>query len=118
MLILIYAFLGPDGTGLLISNEVDIRKMSNQELVMRINTDIKSGDYFFTDLNGFQMIKRKRYDKLPLQANYYPVPSMAYVQDDASRMTLMSRTPLGGSSLKPGQLEIMMDRRLMQDDNR
>lgn len=43
---------------------------------------------------------------------------MAYIQDDASRMTLSTRTPLGGSSLKPGQLEIMMDRRLMQDDNR
>ncbi len=36
----------------------------------------------------------------------------------SSRLTLISRQPLGGSSLKSGQLEIMMDRRLMQDDNR
>lgn len=35
-----------------------------------------------------------------------------------SRLSLISRQPLGGSSLSPGSLEIMMDRRLMQDDNR
>ena len=109
---------GPDGTGLLITNEINIKQMNNQELIMRINSGIQSGDLFFTDLNGFQIVKRKRYTKLPLQANYYPIPSMSYIQDDTSRLTLISRTPLGGSSLKPGQLEIMMDRRLMQDDNR
>merc|ERR1712223_588618 len=109
---------GPDGTGLLITNEVNIKQMNNQELIMRINSGVQSDDLFFTDLNGFQMVRRKRYAKLPLQANYYPIPSMSYIQDETSRLTLISRTPLGGSSLKSGQLEIMMDRRLMQDDNR
>jgi len=33
-------------------------------------------------------------------------------------MTLISRQPLGGSSLESGQLEVMLDRRLMQDDNK
>ena len=113
-----FLFTGTDGTGLLIANEVDITRMDNTELIMRINTDMKTEDTFYTDLNGFQMIKRKKYQKLPLQANYYPIPSMAYMQDETSRLTLISRTPLGGSSLKSGQLEIMMDRRLMQDDNR
>ena len=78
--------------------------MNNQELIMRINSGVQSGDLFFTDLNGFQMVKRKRYAKLPLQANYYPIPSMSYIQDDTSRLTLISRTPLGGSSLKSGIL--------------
>ena len=65
------------------------------------------------------MMKRKRrLDKLPIGANYYPIPSMAYIQDDKSRLTLVTKQPLGGSSLKAGQLEIMMDRRLTQDDNR
>ena len=31
---------------------------------------------------------------------------------------MVTRQPLGGSSLSSGQLEIMLDRRLMQDDNR
>ena len=35
-----------------------------------------------------------------------------------SRVSMVTRQSLGGSSLSPGQFEIMMDRRLMQDDNR
>ena len=60
------------------------------------------------------MIKRKRYDKLPLQANFYPVASMAYIQDKTSRLSLISGQPLGGTSAASGSLEIMLDRRLMQ----
>ena len=71
---------GPDGTGLQIDNGVDIRQLDNSEIAMRFNTDLKTSDEFFTDLNGFQMIKRKRLAKIPLQANYYPIPSMAYIQ--------------------------------------
>lgn len=107
-----------DGTGLHIENNLDIRGMNNAEIAMRVSSSLASGDAFFTDLNGFQMMRRKRLAKIPLQANYYPVPSLTYVEDDASRLSLFSRQPLGGASLAPGQLELMMDRRLMQDDNR
>ena len=64
------------------------------------------------------MIKRKRYSKLPIQANFYPLPSMGYIQDSGSRLSLISGQPLGGTSASSGQLEVMLDRRLMQDDNR
>ena len=77
--IMVFLELGPDGTGLQIDNEVDIRHFDNSEIAMRLTTDLKSGDHFYTDLNGFQMIKRKRMEKIPLQANYYPIPSMAYI---------------------------------------
>ena len=74
---------------------------------MRLSTGLASGDEFFTDLNGFQMIKRtRRLEKLPLQANYYPVASMAYIQDQSSRLTLVTKQPLGGSSLSEGQVEL------------
>ncbi len=112
---------GVDGTGLLIDNLVDWRESNNQELAMRLDTDLRGEDNFFTDLNGFQMIRRKRtlQSKLPLQANFYPMPSMAYLQgEDGDRLTLVGRQPLGAASLKQGQMEVMLDRRLMQDDNR
>ena len=41
-----------------------------------------------------------------------------YILGEPFRLTLVSKQPLGGSSLAPGQLEILMDRRLNQDDNR
>ena len=65
-----------------IDNLVDVSQMNNQEVAMRISTDVDSGEEFFTDLNGFHAIRRKRLAKIPLQANYYPVPSMIYLQDD------------------------------------
>lgn len=101
-----------------IRNMIDIGVMDNTEIVMRIATRIQSGDTFYTDLNGFQMIKRKRFQKIPLQANYYPIPSSIFIEDDKLRLTIVSAQPLGGSSLRGGEIEIMQDRRLAQDDER
>uniref|UniRef100_A0A182IRW0 Alpha-mannosidase n=1 Tax=Anopheles atroparvus TaxID=41427 RepID=A0A182IRW0_ANOAO len=101
-----------------IRNLVDIGQRDNTEIVMRLQTNINSGSTFYTDLNGMQIIKRKRFQKLPLQANYYPVPSTMFIEDDNYRLTLLSGQPLGGSSLSSGELEIMQDRRLTRDDDR
>ncbi len=38
-----------------IVNLVDIKSEVNKELVMRIKSDVRNGDTFFTDLNGFQV---------------------------------------------------------------
>lgn len=167
---------GVEGLSLDVSCLVDIRDHVNKELALRFSTDIESEDTFFTDLNGFQVcqqpgegrqlpagavlcpqpltpvprqIQPRRYQqKLPLQANFYPMPAMAYIQDMQSRLTLHTAqalgvsslssgepgpgaVPLGGSGgcwqlltpgargpLSAGQLEVILDRRLMQDDNR
>ncbi|KAG0710992.1 Alpha-mannosidase 2 [Chionoecetes opilio] len=97
---------GVDGLSLEIHNTVDITSERNIELAMRLSADVDNGDTFYTDLNGFQIIKRVRYAKLPLQGNYYPVPSQAFIQDKRSRISILSAQPVGGSSLKPGQLEM------------
>lgn len=107
-----------DGNFVEIRNLVNIGQMDNTEIVMRIKTGIKSNDIFYTDLNGLQIIKRKRFSKLPLQANYYPIPTTMYIEDQSTRLTLLTSTPLGGSSLQSGEFEIMQDRRLAQDDQR
>uniref|UniRef100_A0A674DTE8 mannosyl-oligosaccharide 1,3-1,6-alpha-mannosidase n=1 Tax=Salmo trutta TaxID=8032 RepID=A0A674DTE8_SALTR len=109
---------GVDGLSLDVTTMVDIREQSNKELAMRLVTDIQSDDTFYTDLNGFQMQPRRRLLKLPLQANFYPMPSQAYIQDSQHRLTLHSAQALGATSLESGQLEVILDRRLMQDDNR
>ncbi|XP_051807861.1 alpha-mannosidase 2x isoform X2 [Acanthochromis polyacanthus] len=109
---------GVDGYSIDLTTMVDIRDQTNKELAMRLVTDIQSGDVFYTDLNGFQMQPRRLHLKLPMQANFYPMPSQAYIQDSNHRLTLHTAQSLGVSSLESGQLEVIMDRRLMQDDNR
>ncbi|KAJ3596967.1 hypothetical protein NHX12_003367 [Muraenolepis orangiensis] len=109
---------GVDGLSVELTTTVDIRDQNNKELSMRLVSDIQSGDVFHTDLNGFQMQARRQFQKLPLQANFYPVPSQAYIQDGLHRLSLHTAQPLGVASLESGQLEVILDRRLMQDDNR
>ncbi|KAL1514294.1 hypothetical protein ABEB36_003573 [Hypothenemus hampei] len=114
---ILYKSSGADGLGLEIENIVDIQKTHNFELVMRLATNIDSKDDFFTDVNGYQVVRRRRFKKLPLQANYYPMPTKAYIEDNSTRLTILTSSPLGCSSLSSGKLEIMLDRRLNQDDN-
>lgn len=106
------------GESLEIRNHVDIGDMSNTEIVMRLSTNIKNNHTFFTDLNGLQLIRRERLAKIPLQANYYPIPTTILIEDNQWRLTMFTSQPLGGSSLKSGEIEIMQDRRLNQDDER
>ncbi|NWY18875.1 MA2A1 mannosidase, partial [Aphelocoma coerulescens] len=114
----LYKVQGLEGQSLEVSNIVDIRGEYNRELAMRISSDINSQNRFYTDLNGYQIQPRLTMSKLPLQANIYPMTTMAYIQDVGVRLTLHSAQSLGVASLKNGQLEVIMDRRLMQDDNR
>ncbi|OVA16242.1 Glycoside hydrolase family 38 [Macleaya cordata] len=95
------------------------KDFNDRELIARFKTDIDSGQVFHTDLNGFQMSRRETYDKIPLQGNYYPMPSLAFLQgSNGHRFSVHSRQSLGVASLKSGWLEIMLDRRLVRDDGR
>lgn len=117
--VILYNSPGPDGIGLEIHNLVNITAVnSNYELSMRLSSNINNDDTFYTDLNGMQMIQRKTFNKLPLQANFYPMPTAVFIEDGSVRLSVASAQPLGVASLKEGQIEVMQDRRLLQDDNR
>ncbi|XP_025204712.1 alpha-mannosidase 2 isoform X2 [Melanaphis sacchari] len=107
-----------DANDVEIRNLVDIRQQMNYELSMRVTTEVNNDNVFYTDLNGFQMTRRKHYNKLPIQGNFYPMSSAMYIEDDITRVSLLSAQPLGASSLYNGQMEVIQDRRLRQDDNR
>jgi alpha-mannosidase II len=92
---------------------------NNKELIVRFKTDINNKRIFYSDLNGFQMSRRETYDKIPLQGNYYPMPSQAFIQEsNGRRFSIHTRQSLGVASLENGWLEIMLDRRLVRDDGR
>jgi alpha-mannosidase II len=95
------------------------RVFDDRELIVRYKTGIDNQRVFYSDLNGFQMSRRQTYDKIPLQGNYYPMPSLAFLQDSlGNRFSVHSKQSLGAASLKNGWMEIMLDRRLVRDDGR
>ncbi|XP_075238901.1 alpha-mannosidase 2-like [Convolutriloba macropyga] len=118
---------GIDGHAVSISNLVDIRILSNRELAMRVDATSLMNDKdgaikkrFYTDLNGFQMQARHFYSKLPIQANFYPMPTQMVVDnpEGKSRLSLHSAQALGAGVTSTGHIDVILDRRLMQDDNR
>lgn len=53
------------------------------------------------------MTRRKYYKKLPIQGNFYPMSSAIYIEDEKTRISLLSVQPLGASSLHNGQMEVI-----------
>lgn len=118
-------FLG-DNTltdSIMIENVVNFEsppKNRETELFMRIVSDVQNGDTpeFFSDLNGFNMQKRVKVERIGLEGNYYPITSMAYIQDENIRLSLLTDHAQGVASWQPGFLEVMLDRRTLYDDSR
>lgn len=106
-----------------IGNVIDFEtppKNRETEMFMRIQTDIVNGEppEFYTDLNGHQMIKRTKIERIGIEGNYYPITSMAYIEDSSHRLTLLVNHAQGAASYQPGWLEVMLDRRTLYDDSR
>lgn len=74
-----------------------------QEVAMRLHSSIANDDgVFYTDLNGLQLVRRKTVVKLPLQGNFYPMPTMALLQDSIHRLSILSAQSHGVASLEQG----------------
>lgn len=95
-------------------------KNRETELFMRIISDVQNGETpeFYTDQNGFQIQKRVKVEKIGIEGNYFPITTMAYIQDDNVRLSLLTDHAQGASSWQPGFLEVMLDRRTLYDDSR
>ncbi|CAN9509590.1 unnamed protein product [Ophioblennius macclurei] len=84
------------------------------EVVLRTSSQLKNNKTLYTDDNGYQMMKRtfKKYVNNTLARNFYPMVRTAYIQDELSRMVLLSDRAHGVSSQADGQLQVMLHRRL------
>ncbi|XP_047448214.1 epididymis-specific alpha-mannosidase [Mugil cephalus] len=86
----------------------------NTEVVLKTSSSLKNNKTLFTDDNGYQMMKRtfRKFTNNTLARNYYPMVRAAYIEDDLSRLVLLSDRAHGVSSQANGQLEVMLHRRL------
>nr|XP_040038876.1 epididymis-specific alpha-mannosidase isoform X2 [Gasterosteus aculeatus aculeatus] len=86
----------------------------NTEVVLRTSSCLRTNRTLYTDDNGYQMMKRthRKFTNNTLARNYFPMVRAAYIQDDVSRLALVSDRAHGVSSQADGQLEVMLHRRL------
>ena len=101
-----------------------------KEVIVKYKTSMDTSGEFYTDANGREMVKRAynargpSYPPLvvhePVAGNYYPVNSMIAVQDDKAKaqLTVITDVSQGGASLADGEIELMVHRRIQQDDSR
>ncbi|GFO27929.1 alpha-mannosidase [Plakobranchus ocellatus] len=117
--ITIYSQPSHVASAIFIENVLNIQMLIDKEIVFRFDTDLKNHDLsYFTDQNGFQFIRRRTLHHLPIAANYYPMTSGVILEDAKTRLTLLSAQSHGCASLQKGQLEVMLDRQLVNDDFR
>ncbi|CAH0730858.1 unnamed protein product, partial [Brenthis ino] len=103
---------------------IDIQDGEGKEYTVRYETNVANRGIFFTDSNGRQMLKRTlnqrpQYNvtlREPIAGNYYPVTNEIYIQDDNTRIVILTDRSQGGSSLEEGSIELMLHRRLLHDD--
>ncbi|XP_062300703.1 epididymis-specific alpha-mannosidase [Scomber scombrus] len=86
----------------------------NTEVVLRSSSSVKNNKTLYTDDNGYQMMKRpyRKFFYNTLARNYFPMVRAAYIEDELSRLVLVSDRAHGVSSQANGQLEVMLHRRL------
>jgi len=99
---------------------------NGKEVVSVFSSDISSQSVWYTDSNGRDSMKRQRNHRPswnltvrePVADNYYPVNFYQFLGDDSRVLSVVTDRTQGGSSLADGQLEFMVHRRLVSDDNR
>jgi len=97
-----------------------------KEVITRFTTNIRSNSVWFTDSNGREFQTRKRNYRPtwnltvtePVAGNYYPINAAAFLRDSATQLSVLNDRSQGVSSMNDGELEIMIHRRLLQDDGR
>ncbi|GMP34293.1 hypothetical protein CsSME_00007221 [Camellia sinensis var. sinensis] len=97
-----------------------------KEIVTQVTTAMKSNKTFYTDSSGRDFLERIRDYRAdwnlevnqPVAGNYYPINLGIYMKDDSKEFSILVDRSVGGSSIVDGQLELMLHRRLLNDDSK
>lgn len=109
-----------------LAGPIPIYDQLGKEIVIRYSSNLGSAGTFYTDSNGREMLKRKRNFrpswtlnlKEPIAGNYYPVTAKISLEDreKGMKLSVLNDRAQGGTSLTDGELEVMVHRRLLNDD--
>ena len=106
---------------------IDISDGKGKEIISHFDTDIASGDFWSSDVNGMQIDQRKRDTRATLYpggpeyfnqtdkvaGNYFAANTQAYLSDASGRrFTVLIDRSEGATSMASGKLELMVHRRL------
>lgn len=92
----------------------------NEEVIVKFKTDIQSNGKFYTDNNGLEMMQRQYRSTRSqrIASNYYPSQYSSFIHDDNVQFTIITDRTVAVSSLKNGEIEVMIHRRTLFDDAR
>lgn len=95
-----------------------------REIVMHMEFDVNNQNLFYTDSNGLEMMQRKLNSRPtfqmdtsePAAGNFFPVNKMIMINDSTTTVAVLNDRSQAGTSLKNGEIELMIHRRLFSDD--
>ncbi|XP_041364636.1 lysosomal alpha-mannosidase-like [Gigantopelta aegis] len=98
-----------------------------KEVIAMYKSDLNNHGKFYTDSNGREIMERRRNHRdtwvleehSPVASNYYPVTSKIFITDPTRniQLTVLTDRCQGGSSIRDGEIELMLHRRTTRDDN-
>lgn len=101
---------------------------AGKEVISVLATGWSTGGAFYTDSNGREWQPRIRNARPdynltltePIAMNYYPINMAARITDTANgvSLTVLTDRTQGGGSIRDGELELMVHRRLTKDDRK
>eukprot|EP01119_Soliformovum_irregulare_P015649 TRINITY_DN4429_c0_g1_i8.p1 TRINITY_DN4429_c0_g1~~TRINITY_DN4429_c0_g1_i8.p1 ORF type:complete len:877 (-),score=245.06 TRINITY_DN4429_c0_g1_i8:14-2644(-) len=106
---------------------IDISDDMGKEVIARYITDLDTKNIWYSDSEGQEFVERKTNYRPypynisePVAMNYVPMNFAAYIRDVAKgdQITLVSDRTRGCASLKNGEFENMLHRRLLHDDKK
>lgn len=95
-----------------------------KEVIARMTTNMATDKVFYTDSNGRDFLKRVRDYRedwnltvaQPVAGNYYPITLGAFIMDKKSEFSVLVDCAVGGASIKDGEVELMLHRRILYDN--
>ncbi|EQC27315.1 hypothetical protein SDRG_14840 [Saprolegnia diclina VS20] len=108
---------------------IPIDDHQGKEVILRFDSNVASNKRWYTDSNGLEYVERIRdfretwnltlhNDEEHVAANYVPITTGAYLRDDKVQLNVLTDRAQGCASLKDGQLDVMVHRRVLGDDHR